>query len=230
MGELFPQNNVWKKDRYGVNCNFREITLEEAESFYKVIVQHYVNNDISDDVYQTGNFGGSPVVTSNLLLVFDDLLAFFEKELGFTCSEEEKKTIVKKQNEHKEKVERANQEYLKESLDFFETLGVFHQVSDQVIRSKLEKKLEEYKQRTEEWVSEPSVLRANINGYRDTIHKIFLVEEVLKANKEIRIVDLARRQAEEFSEHFDTMEFFNACGVIAIYLGTPFEGTQIATA
>lgn len=78
LKKLFPDNPVWQGRTGGVG-NMLYISLEQAKALYEAMVKHYVENDVSDEQFQTGNFTGSIVVVSDLQSTFNELIEFFEK-------------------------------------------------------------------------------------------------------------------------------------------------------
>ncbi len=221
LQKLFPDNPVWQGQEGDVS-NIRHISVEQAKALYEAMVKHYAENGVSEERFQTGNFAGSFAVVSNLQSTFDELIEFFEKALGFTSSEEAKKAISAKQQESKQRKEQARAKYRENALAFFEKLGTLKPPTDAVIRSQLEGKLDEYRKRLKNWrFQHPDLAFLVQPGFRDATFKILVAEAVLNRTEPVNLRDLFKKQLEKYGDLLDAKEFFSACGVISVYLGTP---------
>ncbi len=227
LRELFPHNSVWETEpRMG---NLYEVTVAPAKALYKVMVEYYVANDVSDEDYETSNFvEGAPVV-SNLRSVFDDLLKFFEDSLGFTCSTKNKNAIAAKQQAQRDRDEEIFQQYQGEVTEFFGKLARLYLPTEDNIRHTLETKLAEYKRRLAEKLLPRYAAFQTSHRFRDATYKILVAEAVLNAEPEVgvNLLDLALAQLKEYRERFDCEEFWTACAVISYYLETPLDEVEI---
>ena len=84
LKELFPNHSIWSSD-VGTGRRFKP-SIEQATSFYYALMAYKLEHEISDEEYYVGTVGGLALITSNLRSVFDDLIPFFETELGITNS------------------------------------------------------------------------------------------------------------------------------------------------
>lgn len=118
-------------------------------------------------------------------------------------------------------------EYREEEKAFFASLGVFQPIVKPSVKKRLTKKLAEYRKRIEKWEYDAPSLKIRDPNYRYTRFKLLLMETVLNATADVSIVKLAEKEMGELDHFFFADEFFNACAMVSVYLGTPFEGVTI---
>lgn len=223
LRKLFPDNSVWK----GPETNIRHINVKQAKDLYNVMVTYYAVNGVSPESYPAGNFTGSFLVEGDQESLFDELLKFFEGELGFKASDAVAAEIAAKQQKRKlEKAEAASR-YRADTQSFFEGLGTLGPVTDKEIRASLESKLGDYRRRLEKENFHPELAFKVRHKYRDAEYKIFVCGYVLSTKHGVRLVDLAMMQLNQRGDHFNVKEFFDACAVISVYIGTPLPGAEI---
>lgn len=228
LKKVFPDNPIWKCRTGGVG-NIYIPTEAEAKALYDALVQYYCANDLNDAQYPTGNATGSFLVVSNLLSVFDDLIAFFEKELGFKKPEEAERVISAKQKVCSERKAAELQEFRTKVLDGFGALPDLKKPTDEILLAWLKGKLAQYEERVAQTYQHPKLAMTVDPRYRDATFKIEILSAVLalKDDKGLNLKDLVTKALEKYGDDFDPSEYFTACGIIAHYLGTPFPGTKI---
>lgn len=227
LQKLFPNSPVWQGHTNSIG-NIRYISVEQAEALYMAMVKHYAESGVSDEPFQTGNFTGSFAVVSDLQSTFDELIEFFEKTFKLTSSKEAKKAIGKKQQERKQREEQARAKYREKMLTFFEKLEVLKPPANAVILSKLNGKLDEYRRRLKLWeFRHPDMAFQVEPGFRDTTFKILVTEAILNSAEPVNLLDLFKKQLEKYEDLLDAGEFFRACVVISVHLGTPLPDGRI---
>lgn len=229
LKQLFPDNIIWKAQTTSVG-NVYLPSEPEARALYDALVKYYCANDVSDRQYPTGNFGGTFLVGSNLLSVFDDLIAFFEKELGFRKSEEAEKTISEKQKKHREAEKTKAATFREDVLRSFATIAPLRKPDDPILLKRLEKKLREYNTRKFDTFQHPELAMAVDSQYRDTTYKIEMLSAVLALENEeqLTLSGLAEKAFDEYGDELDPREYFAAYVVIAHYLGISVPGCSIS--
>ena len=86
LESLFPENPIWKARR-GAAPNFYRPTRGEALALYTAMILYLEQNTPSEESYIGGGLtGGGNLSSSNLKSVFDDLIPFFEWELGIVVA------------------------------------------------------------------------------------------------------------------------------------------------
>lgn len=223
LEKLFPDNPVWK----GSSHNVRHISIEQARALYDAMIAYYTENDVSDEQYQSGNFTGTFAVMSSLLSVFDDLIGFCQKELGFSSSSEAEKIVATKQQEAQSRAAQGRAAYRESVLVAFGKCDSLKAPATPAIRTRLEGKLAEYKERLEQWrYKHPDLAFMVEHGFRDTNFKIAVAEAVVGAADGacISLVDLYNQQFEKYGDRLNANELFTAWVVIADYLETPVPG------
>ncbi len=226
LQELFPKNPVWD-GRTSDETNVYHIDMEQSHVLYDAMVQHYAAHDVDDEQYPSDTLH-STTIMSSLRSVFDEMIRFFEQILGFTCSEEMKRSVAAKQAAHRERVRQAQAKYLEDARTFFKELGVLKPPTDPSIQRRLEEKLGEYRKRLDEWKYQPLDMMFRISlKLRDSTFKALLVETLLNATEEVNLLDLWTTQLGKYDHILNADEFYNACAVISVYLGTPLRDSRI---
>lgn len=223
LEKLFPKCPFWKARTEGVG-NIYYPTTEQAKALYLVIVEYYAKSKLRDQDVPGGNFTGSFWVTTNQTDTFDELIEFFEGECGFKAPKVQREKIRRKQAKRLKDHDKAQWDMIK-ALD---KMGTLYPPTSPEIRRHLEMKLAEYRQRLNQSQQHPKLAIQVDPNYRDAVYKIYVVETILTDGiKEIPLGALAASRIAKDEDTFDPETFVNACGVIAIYLGTPIKGLKL---
>lgn len=224
LKELFPGNSAWSES----NSNILNLNLEQAKDLYSEMVAFYARTEVCAEKYISGGALNIFQIGSDLQSLFNGLIDFFEKELGFSSSPEIAKAVADKRAKQVRKTQDDKIKIREEIVETFKVFGSLKPPKNDVVRARIEKKLAQYRARLLEVQHHPEMAIYISNKYRDSVHKIAVCEAVLSNRAEIQVVDLAVKQLESFGECFDDGEFFQAVGDIAAYLETPFSGTELA--
>jgi len=225
LTRLFPGNSAWS----GSDSNILNLNLEQAKDLYSEMMSFYARTEVSAEKYISGGTFNIFQVDNDLQSLFNGLIDFFEKELGFSSSPEIIKAIADKRARQVKKTADDKAKIREVIAETFKVFGSLKPPKNNEVRARVEKKLAQYRTRLLEVQHHPEVAIYTSDKYRDSVHKIAVCEAVLSDMVEIQVVDLAMKQLESFGECFDAGEFFQAVGVIATYLETPFSGTEVST-
>ena len=213
---LFPETTPWKD---GID-NHPTIALPQVEAFYRQLVEYYARQDVSDETYPTANLDGPFVVTSTLVSVFDDLIAFCEAELGLVGDGACRQLIAAKQRQNIERKAMALAAYRAEAEEFFLTLGRLKPPSTAVIRARLEAKRAEYVARNGRSRYPPRAAFQIERSYRDSAYKIALID-LLLAGQEVSPAAFLEMNFEQYGQLVGAREVYDVCCIVSVYLETP---------
>lgn len=216
LKEIFPDLSV-----IAALGEHREVGMDEVERLYRQLVGFYAANEVSEEVYQTGNFSGAFAVTSSLVDVFDDLIEFCEKELSLHLEGDQRLAIAGKQEDRRRRREAEHAKYRSVALEFLRGFPNLKPPVDETIRGKLEAKREEYISRKAKVIHPPWLAFSIDLSYRMCVYKIGIID-LLLGGQEVNPAEFCGRMFDEHGPDIDVEDLYkNALGVISIYLGTP---------
>jgi len=228
LQELFPKNLLWKC-RKSTLSNQMYPTIQEMKYLYDDLLRHFAEKDVSGREFQTGNFSGSFAIVSTERSIFQGIIGFCEKELGFKRPKKLRAAIAKKEAKYRREEEAQKKDRKGSTMAMFCKLPRLHKPKDSTLVARLGKKLQDYKSRLTRTFHHPDLAFSVEDGYRDTTYKIEVLSAVLalEKGKRLDLKKMVLKAMEKRGEHFFPDEYYNACAVIAHYLGTPFKGSDV---
>jgi hypothetical protein len=228
LRNLFPKNPVWGCSKSDMG-NQMFPTVEEMKSLYDDLVEYFAKNIFNNEEYQTGNFTGSFAIVSSLRSMFQDIIRFCEQQLGFKRPESLAADIAQREAFYLQEKMDAREKERAEVLSFFGKLPHIKKPEDADLVARLQQKLAEYRLRLEDTYRHPDLAFMVEPTYRDATYKIEVLSALLALDngKELDLCEMVKRALEQRKDHFFGEEYFNACAVIAHYVGQPFEGSDI---
>lgn len=222
LKEIFPNHPIWKCRTSDLGNQYYP-TNDEVKAFYDSLVEYYAANDISDAVYSTS--GMHPEVVSNLVSVFDDVIAFFEKECGFKKSESTEKIIAEKQERRQKAIAEAKVAQEKELLDYFGTLPDFKRPEDMELIARLNAKRFVYEKRIADCNMHPDMAKYCRPDYRANCYKRDVLMAILE-NERVKPKELVASAIKKYGNSLNSWQFLEACAVIAHYINQPIPGIE----
>lgn len=206
-------------------------TVSEMRSLHTVLIKHFATVELSDDPYQTGNFTGDFAVSSSLRSLFQDLVAFCEKDLGFKRPSKWQESASLMEARYAREKRKVKLERERVVVCVFGKLPHLRRSNDPSLLGKLSRKLAEYQVRLKDvqGCRHPELALMVDPAYRDAAYKIEVLSMLLKLDdgRELDFGAMAGKALEQHRDHFFPEEYLNACGVIAHYAEQPFEGSCI---
>lgn len=228
LQKLFPKNPIWKCNKTNLG-NQMFPTVEEMKSLYDDLAKHFARKEVSPKQFQTGNFTGSFAIVSTERTLFQDLIGFCEKELGFKRPAKLKTAMARKEVQYLHEKTSAEERAKSEALSVFKKLPLLKKPKSQVLIRRLTQKLAEYNERLARTSRHPDLAFMVEPEYRDTKYKIEVLSALLalKDGESLNFGAMMVAAMEKRKEYFHPDEYYGACAIIAHYAGSPFKGSDV---
>jgi hypothetical protein len=226
LKRLLPHNSMWQSKTSGAGNVYLPSDLQ-AHALYGALINHYCDSEISNTPYLVGDGSGPDMQTNTLEMLFNGLISFFERELGYAKTKEQEQIIAAKQKTYAGRKGAERMEIKRIILEVFGKLPGLKRPTDPVHQQELGKKCDAYF--AELGRRRQFGIQANIDpDARVITFKTELLTELLAlpSGRSLNLTDMALRALEKH-EDFSLVEYHFACEVVAQELGTPFPNSTL---